>query len=429
MAETSVLAELMNDVVPEWCSKLEKYIKEPEKPVGVIITPSGILEEEAASGPAVHDSGSSTRRILPDHDESEGGGVAVGGGEYSDKKKAAEAAARAQQLKRILSVPHGPCRLDAKPETSKLRFSYLTSPTVEYDGESQRMLCEFWTAINNKRGGLRREMMAVKRRQQFAQFSAPSIDTESDGEENSGKDDSDDMEHSSEILRLRLKMERERMKRMSRRAGDIDISGTSSLSSIPFKRARMMGGAGMPGSTLAATTTATGKDEDEKLKALIESVDDELDKACKATETVAFIWLKGDPYEGHLKFIVGRLKDAQNMISSSGFAPLQKPNIESVDTKIMPPPSTLTAPSRLGFTRKKSDATMRDASSIGPDQAPGTTIPPHIEIASSGSSSGHSLPTPGHLAPSNGVHALSKPTSNSLIIEVEQDNDDEGIVC
>lgn len=426
MAVTSALAELVNDVVPQWCAKLEKYIKEPEKPVGVIITPSGIPEEGVSSGPAVHDSGSSTKRILPG-DENESGGIAFGGGKFPDKQKAAETAARAQQLKNILSVPHGPCRLDAKPETSKIRFSYLTSPMVVYDGESQQMLCEFWNAINNKRGGLRQEMMALKRRQQCAQIAALPIEPESDEDDNSGKDDSEDMERSSEILKLRLKMERERMKRMSRRAGDMSGSGMSSLSSIPFKRARMMGGAGMPGS---AMTTATGSDDDEKLKALLTSVDDQLEKAGKATETVAFIWLKGDPYEGHLKFIISRLKDAQSKITSSGFAPCQKPDVESAptaDTKIMPPPATtLTTSSRLDLIRKKSDTTMRDACtisaapSVGPEQAPGIV---------SGSSSGHSLPTPGHLEPSRGFHALGKPTSNSLIIEVEPDNDDEGIVC
>lgn len=442
MAETSALAELVNVIVPQWCANLEKYIKEPEQPVGVIITPPGIPEEGVSSGPTVHDSGSSTRRILPGRDESEGGGgIAVGGGEFSIKKKAAETAARAQQLKNIFSAPHGPCRLDAKPDTSKVRFSYLTSPTVAYDGESQRMLCEFWTAVNNNRGGLRRNMMALKRRQQCAQLSALPIEAESDGEENSGKEDSDDMEHSSEILKLRLKMEVERMKGMNRRVGGINAGGTPSLSSIPFKRARMMGGAGMPGSALAGTTTATatGRDDDEKLKALLESIDDELDKACKATETVAFIWLKGDPYGEHLKFIISRLRAAQSKITSSGFAPCQKPDVKSAsagDTKIMPPPpATLTTSPRLDLTRKKSDATMRDACavsvapSVGPEQAPGSPIPPHIENASSGSSSGHSLPTPRHLSPSSRIHALGKSTPDSLIIKIETDNDDEGIVC
>ncbi|KAF8443369.1 hypothetical protein BGX38DRAFT_1063439, partial [Terfezia claveryi] len=160
----------------------------------------------------------------------------------------------------------GISRLDAKPQGSKARFSSLTGPVIMYDGESQRMLSELWTSLNNQRGGLRRELMAAKRRQEPAlPRMMPNIGVESetdvDGNSSTGKDEEDDLEHSNEMLRLRLKIEREKMKRMNRRAGGL------------------------------------------------EGIDDNLDKACKVTETVAFVWLKGDLYEGHLKLIVGRLKD------------------------------------------------------------------------------------------------------------------------
>ncbi|RPB22126.1 hypothetical protein L211DRAFT_755003, partial [Terfezia boudieri ATCC MYA-4762] len=162
----------------------------------------------------------------------------------------------------------GICRLDAKPQGSKSRFSLLTGPVVMYDGESQRMLNDLWTSLNNQRGGLRREMMAAKRRQELVlPRMTPNIAVESetdvDGNSSTGKDEEDDLEHSNEMLRLRLKIEREKIKRMNRRAGG----------------------------------------------ALLEGIDENLDKACKVTETVAFVWLKGDLYEEHLKLIVGRLKD------------------------------------------------------------------------------------------------------------------------
>ncbi|KAF8415364.1 hypothetical protein EV426DRAFT_515670, partial [Tirmania nivea] len=173
--------------------------------------------------------------------------------------------------KKLPPAPHGICRIEAKPDSSKTRFSSITGPVIMYDGESQRMLSELWTSLNIKRGGLRREMMTLKRRQELASpRMMPKIEveseTEADGNSSTGKDEEDDLEHSSEVLRLRLKMEREKMKLMNRRAGG-------------------------------------------RLRILLEGIDDNLDKACKVTETVAFVWLKGDGYAGYLKLIVGQLKD------------------------------------------------------------------------------------------------------------------------
>ena len=437
-----MLAELMFEVVPMWCEKLEKYIKEAEdtkKPTsGIIITPSGVGGE-----------GDNTSKI-----QSTPGIDGVGESPaYTDKDRATGNSI--PHLKKSLAAPHGICRLDAKPDGSKKRFSSLNGPVVMYDGESQRMLSDLWTSLNNKRGGLRREMMAVKRRQELAlPWVMPNIEVESetdaDGNSITGKDEENDLEHSSEMLRLRLKMEREKMKRMNRHAGGVGggLVGGAPLGALTFKRARTMNMAGLPVSTAQAVASTPSGIDDQKLGALLESIDDNLDKACKVTETVAFVWLKGDVYDGHLKLIVGRLKDTVVRIKASGFVPLkteetasstpiaQGPNSNS---KAMPPPPTPSPCPKL--SRKKSDSTMRDAcavslvaaSTVKADRTVEhaqaiTSIPASIEVGSIKDEI-----TPAILANmlAKAPEESHKPRANPLdpeVIEVE-DDDDEGIEC
>ena len=436
-----MLEELALGVVPHWSGRVEKYIQEAEnsqkQSSGIIITPS------RAGTPNMDCDGSSSRRII----STPGivAGVAMpppspttltpGGADLSDNN--------ATQLKKAFAFAHGTCRLDARPD-SKSRFSSLTSPTVMYDGESQQMLCDCWTALNNKRGGLRAEMMAVRRRQQIAALPPPRLTfeaaIESEDGDGSGGDDDEDLEHSAEILRLRLKMEREKMKRMTRRGPPgVSMTTTSSpgMGPLQFRRARMVGGP--PG---AAPPTPPGSqqgekagpssEDDEKLKELLEVIDDNLDKTCKVIETAAFVWLKGDPYDGHLKFILARLKDIVEKIEKSGLGPSKnKPEEKTTEVTVvaMGPPQTLQTTGRISprpeISKKKSDLTMRDAPSLRPSQVV-SPMEKQIERKNSGSSSG------GTAVPSmDSIHRpLVKPVGHILEPHVvEVDDDDEGIVC
>ena len=436
-----MLAELMLEVVPMWCEKLEKYIKEAEdakKPTsGKIITPSGVCIEE---------DNTPLKISTPGIDGAAASGESPA---YTDKGRAAENGIPRQ--KKSLAGPHSICRLDAKPDGSKTRFSSLTGPVIMYDGESQRMLSELWTSLNNKRGGLRREMMALKRRQELAlSRMMPNIEAESendvDGNSSTGKDEEDDLEHSNEMLRLRLKMEREKMKRMNRRAGGVGGApmGGTSLGALTFKRARTMHMGGPLVSTAQAVASAPSGIDDQRLKALLEGIDDNLDKACKMTETVAFVWLKGDLYEGHLKLIVGRLKDTVARITASGFVPLKAEETESSapvargsssNSKAMPPPPIPSPCHEL--SRKKSDSTMRDACAVSLVAASTVkaervehaqammSIPASIEV---GSIKDEIAPTTGKTLGES--HKPSQPRANPLDPEViEVDDDDEGIEC
>lgn len=444
-----MLAELILEVVPHWGGRIERYIQEVEdsqKPgFGIIITPSGVETPKAVAPDC---DGSSNRRIVSTPGIVIPGvaGIAMpppspttltpGGAEPSYNN--------ATQLKKGLGLAHGASRLDARPD-SKSRFSSLTSPAVMYDGESQQMLCDMWTALNNKRGGLRAEMMAIRGRQQVAALPPPrpmfeaAIESE-DGDGSGGDDDDEDMEHSAEMLRLRLKMEREKMKRMNRRGPPgVTIAGTSSpgMGPLQFRRARIMNGP--PG---AAPPTPPGSqqgekagpssEDDEKLKELLEAVDDNLDKACKVIETVAFVWLKGDSYDGHLKFILARLKDSLEKIEKSGLvASRGKPKKTAEVTVVamgppQTPPTTGGISPRPEISKKKSDLTMRDAPSLRPSQV----VPPmekQLERKNSGSSSDDTV------VPSleSMSRPLMRPVGDKLqpdVLEVD-DDDDEGIVC
>jgi len=384
MVETSVLAELMFEVLPVWCEKLQKYIRETDKPTtGIAIMPSGSGVTE-----------DNTPQML-----ATGVNCVAASGECPSliQGEATEHVHSIPQLNKSLATPHNICRLDAKPPGSKTRFSSLTGPLVMYDGESQNMLFELWTSLNNKRGGLRREMMAAKRRQELAPpRMVPSIEAESETEGNSstGKEEEDDLEHSSEMLRLRLKIEREKLKRTNRRAGDVGGApvGVTPLKALPFKCARPM--TGPPVSTADGIAGTPSGTDDLRLKTLLEAIDGNLDKACKVTEMVAYVWLKGDVYEGHLKFIVGRLKDTITTIGASGFVPPKTeeaassaPVTTDADSAVPPPPASSAHPE---LSRKKSGTTIGGTCVVSLTTSPGgagqalltCTTPASIEVGS-----------------------------------------------
>ncbi|KAF8477280.1 hypothetical protein BDZ91DRAFT_757811 [Kalaharituber pfeilii] len=452
MAETSVLSELLYEVVPHWSGRIKKYLpKEEQKSTGLIITPKTVAAEknkaekienadntsnvsnrpqtpqEASTAPILEGKALEPKSALV------GSGVAVKGRGFDEDRPRmrstgaypppttppypgpgptpdAAAAAKAAALveahhSKLLTALHGTSRLDAKPDTSKSRFSSITGPVVYYDGESQHMLCDLWTALNGKRGGLRKEMMGLKRRQQMAPRFLIEVTDSDEDDDGSKKEDGEDDEAdpAAEMLRIRMKMERERMKRMNRRAGGPPMG----MDALPFKRARTMAGQLPP---MPANDKESA--EDEKLKTLLEHIDESLDKACKAAETVAFVWLKGDAYDGHLKFILSRLKDVAAKIEESGFVKKEEPaKNQPTDTKMrdvppaaeeskMAPPANTakprpnTPPRIPEATRKKSDTTMRDVDAIAPgveiDSSERTVVPKQpqrIQRKESGTSS------------------------------------------
>jgi len=451
--ETAVLVELMLEVIPHWSGRIKKYIQgteDSQKPgSGIIVLPPGVERRRAVTPDC--DGSSARRKISTPGIVATPGAVGVAMSPPSPTTLTPRGDGpsdnNAIQFKKGLAFAHGTCRLDARPD-SKLRFSSLTSPSVMYDGESQRMLCDMWTALNNKRGGLRAEMMAIKRRQQIVALPPPRPMFEAAIESENGDDsgDDEDLEYSAEMLRLRLKMEREKMKRMNRRGSPgMTMSGNFSLGAAPlqFKRARMV--SGPPG---AAPPTPPGSqqgekpapstEEDDKMGELLEAIDDNLDKACKVIETVAFVWLKGDSYDGHLNFVLARLKDILEKIEKSGLVPSKDKPVKTTEVTAVsmgPPQTPLPTTGRFNprqeISKKKSDLTMGDAPSLRPSQAM-PRMEKQIERKNSGSSSDDTVvPSIESMSRPLVRSVGNKPKANPLELDVIEvgDDEDEGIVC
>lgn len=389
MADPAVLSELKDSVVPHWAARLEKYLpKEDDAPSsGLLITPAQLsrpADQASCSGSSTKRIGEKpmvligpetyqdeTTQLTPDFPSPR---IQPGRGGLDDKKT--------NSKEKLVTAPHGLCKLESKPEPTKSRFSSITGPTVWYDGESQAMLNDLWTAMNNKRGGLRKEMMMLKRRQQPSMsasmkrpvpvFSIP-MSASDDEEEDDKKEEKDDEEeeNSAEMLKLRLKMDREKMKRMNRRGPPQPMPSSVSAGAgagvgLAYKRARM--GPPPPPASPETTESKPSFDE-EKYKQLLEAIDENLDKACKVTETAAFIWLKGDAYAGHLKFILAKLRDIAVRVEASGFLPPKeepaaaKKEGEDEDTVMGPPPPPQVQNRKIAeaVVKRKSDVTMRDA--------------------------------------------------------------------
>ncbi|KAI5785620.1 hypothetical protein DFH27DRAFT_528522 [Peziza echinospora] len=366
MAETTVLAELLHEVVPTWAARLEKYIPTEEAHKATIITPTSL--STALDGPVDQKMGgmvadSDVAQMTPDFPASPR--ILSMGSPAPENGKAAATQAALQDPVKILGATHGVSKMDSKPDLTKSRFSAIDGPVVYYDGESQKMLCDLWTAMNTKRGGLRKEMMGLKKRQQqpkvFSDFSVePDVPDTKGGlitecESNVDVDEDFDGDTAGEMLLLKMKMEREKLKRMSRRAGAPMLG--PGMGSLPFKRARTMDSA--PPSAAQGGPKSKGAD-DEAFKTLLEAVDDNLDKACKVTETAAFVWLKGEVCEGHLRFILSKLRETAARIEKSGFVEEAKKKEEDEKKKAEGPAAAVVSkPAEI--TRRKSDATMRDA--------------------------------------------------------------------
>ena len=177
----------------------------------------------------------------------------------------------------------GTRRTDAKPGSTKVKFSSITGPDIYYDGKSQKCLFDCWTALNAKRGVLRKEMMLIRRKKVMTL--PPATYGYSDSEDELEADD-----------------------------------GTSSLSSKPresdaaaespeSRRRRLH-------EERLRAEEARKKEEDERRSKVFEYIDGCLDKAARACENAATVWLKGEGCIGHIVFITARIMDAVHKIDA-----------------------------------------------------------------------------------------------------------------
>jgi hypothetical protein len=166
-------------------------------------------------------------------------------------------------------VEIGQKKANAKPSSTKAKFSSITGPDIYYDGPSQKCFFECWTALNSKRGFLRKEMMQIKRKRVLT---LPTYGY-SDSEEEEELEAEDESSEDSEEQRLRQE-EEERQKAEEEKR----------------------------------------RQEHEKKGVILEYIDSCLDKAAKACENAAFLWLKGEGCTGHVVFIVARMMEAIDRI-------------------------------------------------------------------------------------------------------------------
>jgi hypothetical protein len=167
----------------------------------------------------------------------------------------------------------GTKKMNQKPGSTKAKFSSITGPDIYYDGDSQACLFECWTSLNAKRGALRKEMMMIRRKKVMT---LPSVnygygDSDDDLE---AEDSSEEKEETEEDRLQREEEERQRIKEEENR-----------------KR-------------------------DEKKGKLLEFIDGCLDKAAKACENAAYLWLKGEGCMGHVVFITQRMMEAVHRVNA-----------------------------------------------------------------------------------------------------------------
>lgn len=160
----------------------------------------------------------------------------------------------------------GSKKMAMQPRSNIARFSRLTGPEIYYDGESQKLWHDTWMALNQHRGQLRKEMMAVKRKR----IMMPAAGFGYDSDDDLSPDDDEDEENESEEQKAKRKEEEKKKKEAE------------------MKKA----------------------EEDKKKGEVLEYIDGRLDKASRAAENSAFIWLKGDGQAGHAVWINQRLEEA-----------------------------------------------------------------------------------------------------------------------
>ena len=294
MDRNPVFRELL-DVLPEWMGKLRaigsKRSEASQTQSTTTPSPPQNFRKRAASengnDPVTTSQQEDVRKSAGSGVEDETTAVKVLAGPYPPRPKSPDA----KNVEITPFLPTGKLKMPQKPG-GKQKFSFINGPQIYYDGEAQRALFECWSALNSKRGLLRKEMMAVKRKRIILSYSF---------------DDDDEEE-----------------------------------------------GAGVPVETeevrKAREEAARRKAEEDRLKAerekavaeVFEYIDSCLDKASKGCENAAFLWLKGDVCPGHITFINARMAEAVGRISSE----LEKVNPKSKPVK--PPAPSVAEDEGLG---------------------------------------------------------------------------------
>lgn len=133
--ETTVLKDLVHIHLPGWTKEVQTFIER-------------IDSRNAASQREQEDEGICEEDVI--------GPAPPPKPEYTVSHHSAEVE------KAVLTK--GPDRQHQAPQQGKVRFSSLTGPVIEYDGDGQLFLFNTWKAIAEQRGGLRKEMMSIKKR-------------------------------------------------------------------------------------------------------------------------------------------------------------------------------------------------------------------------------------------------------------------------
>lgn len=169
-------------------------------------------------------------------------------------------------------------KLNSKPSSRVARFSTLTGPEIYYDGESQKVWHDTWMGLNQHRGQLQKIMRANKPKR----LMLLSMDFGGDSDYSSEEDE--DGEPEPEEVKEQRREEARKQKEAEKKKAE----------------------------------------EDRKKAEISEFIDNCLDKAARASENAAFIWLKGEGVAGHATWVVDRLQDALNKIHEV----LGKPEVE-----------------------------------------------------------------------------------------------------
>lgn len=179
----------------------------------------------------------------------------------------------------------GTKKTNAKPGSAKAKFSSITGPDIYYDGKSQKCLFDCWTALNAKRGVLRKEMMLIRRKKVMTLPPATYGYSDSD----------DELEADDGASSLSSKPR--------------DSATAAAAESAESRRRRLY-------EERLRAEEARKKEEDERRNQVFEHIDSCLDKAARACENAATVWLKGEGCIGHVVFITARIMDAVHKIDA-----------------------------------------------------------------------------------------------------------------
>jgi len=246
--DANVLGELVK-VLPDWTNRLNELSSKFPQQTGIVapVDPTPPEKPKDLLKPMAAVKPRSISSLISNEDSPP----------KEEKKKVVEAAPARDK------TDSGAKKLNQKPSQNRARFSSLTSPDIFYDGDSQKCLFDCWTALNSSRGQLRKEMMLYKRKRIMALPTAGFDYSDSDS------DEEEEEEETEEQREKRIAEEKRKMEIEKRKAA-----------------------------------------EDKKRSEILEFIDGKLDRAARACECAATLWLKGDGCTGHIVFINDRIQEA-----------------------------------------------------------------------------------------------------------------------